>query len=622
MRQFSILIISVFLIFSFISPASAQSQIRQVPIGQKAQKKKASDQNLAILYYNQGEFEKAIPILERILETRSSQYIYSYLYRSLIKVEKYRDAEKWAKRMLKRQAHYVRFQVDYGYACLKQGNEKKAERIFKKIIEDMAPDRNQILQVGGSFISKELYNWAQKTYNVGTKKLKNSYNFYSELATLALYQGDMEKMITLYALQLKENPQKISYIKSRLQYYLAYDVEGSLGEMCRSVFLEASHKSPDNPSFLEMMLWISMQEKDYDMAMIQAKSLDMRFAKDGHYVLSLSQICLANDQLEAAKEGFAYLNKRYEKNPKISERAKAGWLQTQYKIYDNQHIYDKKKLQKLVSNSEQFLSEVQIMPSLFDLLTEMAEVQAYQLGQSDAALLWLNKAMDIPQLSKSMLAKLKLVVADIMVYKQDVWEAKLLYMQVEKDMKHEPIGHEAKFKNAQLSYYLGEFGWAKGLLDVLKSATTKFIANDAMDLSLRIKDNLKEDSIGNSLRVYAHAELLLKQKNFVQAKYLLDSLYTFTENHPLKGDILYLKADLNIQQGKTVDAEKCYTDLINDYPQELLADESIIKLARLKENEDKDYDGAMKLYEKIISDYPASIYINEAREKFRKLRGK
>jgi len=50
-----------------------------------------------------------------------------------------------------------------------------------------------------------------------------------------------------------------------------------------------------------------------------------------------------------------------------------------------------------------------------------------------------------------------------------VWEATLLYSQVDKDFKNDPIGHQASLKNAQLSFYIGEFDWAKAQLDVLKS---------------------------------------------------------------------------------------------------------------------------------------------------------
>ena len=87
--------------------------------------------------------------------------------------------------------------------------------------------------------------------------------------------------------------------------------------------------------------------------------------------------------------------------------------------------------------------------------------------------------------------------------------AKLLYAQVEKAFKNDPLGHFAKFKNAKLSFYIGEFDWAKAQLDVLKAATSKLIANDALRFSVLISDNIDMDSSTVALEIYARADLLL-----------------------------------------------------------------------------------------------------------------
>ena len=67
------------------------------------------------------------------------------------------------------------------------------------------------------------------------------------------------------------------------------------------------------------------------------------------------------------------------------------------------------------------------------------------------------------------------------------------YSQAEKMFKNDPIGQEAKLRNARLSYYNGEFAWSQAQLNVLKSATTQLIANDALYLALLIGDNIIED---------------------------------------------------------------------------------------------------------------------------------
>ena len=62
--------------------------------------------------------------------------------------------------------------------------------------------------------------------------------------------------------------------------------------------------------------------------------------------------------------------------------------------------------------------------------------------------------------------------------------------------------------------YIGEFNWAKAQLDVLKAATAKLIANDAMELSLLISDNIDEDSSTVALDYYARADLLAYRNQY------------------------------------------------------------------------------------------------------------
>ena len=108
------------------------------------------------------------------------------------------------------------------------------------------------------------------------------------------------------------------------------------------------------------------------------------------------------------------------------------------------------------------------------------------------------------------------MLADLLVVQEEEWEAILLYSQVEKSFKENPIGHEAKFRRARISYFQGEFDWAQAQLDVLKASTSKLIANNAMDLSLLITDNTGLDT-SKAMQMYARAELLAFKISGMQA---------------------------------------------------------------------------------------------------------
>jgi len=202
-----------------------------------------------------------------------------------------------------------------------------------------------------------------------------------------------------------------------------------------------------------------------------------------------------------------------------------------------------------------------------------------------------------------------------------VWEASLTYSQVEKAFKFEPIGQDAKFRNAKVAFYMGDFKWAKSQLDVLKGATSKLIANDAMDLSLVISDAIGVDTVVTPLEMFASAELLLLQHKTDLALARMDSINIILVNHWLANDIYYKKGHIFLKQGKNKEALEAFQRVADAYTDEIYGDDALFKVAEIYHYKLQDTEKAKALYQDFLTKYPASVYTIEARKRFRKLRG-
>jgi outer membrane protein assembly factor BamD (BamD/ComL family) len=259
-------------------------------------------------------------------------------------------------------------------------------------------------------------------------------------------------------------------------------------------------------------------------------------------------------------------------------------------------------------------------PATLLIVQNLAHLQAFYMDKSDEAVVLLEEAIAIPNIPARVLAECKLELADIYLFSGEQWEATLLYSQVEKAFKNEPLGHEAKFRNAKLSFYIGEFDWARTQLDILKAATSKLIANDAMELSLLISDNTDADSNTVALSRYAQADLLVYRNRLNDALAVLDSLRNEFAGHPIIDDVLLKKAEINSRQGNFYKAAELYAAILKDYPFGLLGDDASFNLAFLYENQLNDKTRAMEFYESLMTTYPGSLYVVEARKRFRALR--
>lgn len=283
--------------------------------------------------------------------------------------------------------------------------------------------------------------------------------------------------------------------------------------------------------------------------------------------------------------------------------------------------YAREDLLSLAKDYYTTLAETGKSPETIGLVQNLAHLEAFYLDQSEKAIALLQEALAITNLKPATLAALKLELADIYLFSGDQWEASLLYSQVDFAFKNDPLGAEAKFRNAKLSFYIGEFEWAGAQLDILRAATSKLIANDALSLSLLISDNLDDDSTTTGLNYYARADLLLYRNKTDLAMKTLDSIETLGVYHPLFDEVLYKKAQIMIQKRNFTEADTLLGKLLRFYPEDILGDDALYLRAQMNEYQMNNKLKAQEYYQKLITDYPGSIFVTEARKRFRYLRG-
>ena len=186
--------------------------------------------------------------------------------------------------------------------------------------------------------------------------------------------------------------------------------------------------------------------------------------------------------------------------------------------------YTQADLQSLEKDYLDLLTEFGKNSNTAFAMQKLANLQAFKLHKLDDAQKLLEEAIKIPGIKLNLLNSCKLDLGDIYLINNQPWEATLLYSQVETAYPNTTIGQDAKFRNAKLAYYTGDFKWAKGQLDVLKAATSQLIANDALNLSLLITDNLFADTAGKALKMYARADLQIFAEQPEKAVTILDSI--------------------------------------------------------------------------------------------------
>ena len=575
------------------------------------------EQKLAYQYYVNGEYDKAISIYEELNKERFSIAYYIPYFGSLLKTEQYKQAEKLAKKVAKIYPNSLNYQLEVGIVQQKSGNTKKADRTFKKIFKSLTGQKSQAINLANTFRRYDMYGDALRVY-ILSEKLNAKSNFGTQKAQLYAHLGKVDLMIVEYLNELKRNPKQKKMVFAKVQLFLNNDgiKSESNYQLVKKQLLPFVRQEQGRTEFSELLIWLFMQNAQYEMAFRQAKSLDKRTDADGEEVFDLAEIFLDKEYYDLAIKAYEYVIQKG-KNNFLFIDANINKLYTKTKILNSKN----QEVNSLDDEYKSLIRELGESRNTVLLLSNYAHFKAFYLHDLLAAETILLSAMDVQGIDKYDLAECKLEYADVQLLLGNIWESLLYFSQVEKDFKENPIGHQAKLRRAKIAYYQGDFNWAQAQLGTLKASTSKLIANDAMDLSLLIIDNLNLDTSTIAMQTFATADLLFYQRKYEKAITKYDSVITIFPGHTLSDEIYMRKAEIYMKLNNTDMALKMYNKIATDWNYDILADDALYKMAKLYDNTLSNPEKAMELYEKILLEHNSSIFVAEARKRFRILRG-
>lgn len=591
----------------------------QTALAQTQPTRLQSTTQLALSYYNAKDFEKAAPLLYEVYELSKNNYYFRLYLTSLIELQRFEEAEAQIKKEIKKlRSPSPELQIHWGYLLKTQGNKKEAEQKYTEALNMTSTDRPTIMMVANAFTQWQEFEWTKKVY-LKARRENSEEHFSYELALAYMYLRDYEQMMEEYLNLIAHDEKQLQRVESALSSAMRIDVDNSLRTSFRTQVLKRIQAEPNVIGYNRLLIWFFLQEKQFAGALRQSIALDKRTGEEDMQIYQLGQMALNNSVFNEAERAFNYLVEKGENAP-LFIPANEQKIHAAYLRFKNENNQSREEAEKLADMFEKGLETLGYIAATLNLIGDYAHLLAFYLDDLEKAISVLEKGLEIPRLRPEQSGMLKTEMADIYIYAGDPWEATLLYSQVIESNKNNLLGDEVKLKKAMLGYYMVNFGWAKAQLDVLKASTSKFTANDAMELSMLIGNNLNLDTTAVPLQMFARADLLFFRNKEARAMATLDSIAEIYPYHSLMENILLRKAKIEIEQNRYELAAEYLQEITENHSYGLLADKALFMLAELNNYNLGEKEKAKELYRLMLTRYPGSVFVEESREKFRELR--
>ncbi|MCH2193332.1 tetratricopeptide repeat protein [Kordia sp.] len=575
----------------------------------------AQSDALAQQYYEKGEYKKAIVAFEK-LYNKSPRKINFFIgmINSYQQLEDFDTAEKLLLEEIekpKSKRLNPILLVEAGFNFDLKRDSINANTYYEKAVAYTQQKVSSSYGIGRAFEKKSLLDYALRVYQNAMEENPN-YNFLNNIARIYGEKGDIEKMFSSYLDLIKDRVEQKGYAQRIISQFLRNDPNDENNTLFRKLLLKRIQKEP-NLLWNELLSWLFIQQKQYKRAFIQEKAIYMNGDYSLQRIFELANLSIEDNDTETAREILSYIIENSTQDSTIIG-ASQNLLQLDIDtVTDGNYDAIQQRYKELLTQYGRNFRTILLQ-------RDYANFLAFQNNDPQTAITYLKEALDL-KLTLRQQAVVKLALGDILVYKEQFNQALIYFSQVQKALKNDVTGQEARFRVARTSYYKGDFEWAETQLKVLKSSVSQLIANDALQLKLIISDNSLEDSTQTALKKYAKADLLSYQKKETEAIATLEDILQNHKGEKIEDEALLMQAKLYEKRGEFDKARLNYKKIIEFYKDDILVDDAYFAMAKLYLNHFDDPEKAKQFFEEIIFNHQDSIHYVEAQKSYRRLRG-
>ncbi len=569
------------------------------------------NEQLAQNYFDTGAFEKALLGYQELLKSQPSNGIY---FQRLI--ECYQQLEQYSLATTEITDRLTRYKqpsllIELGYNYQLQKIPAKATPYYEAALEKIKETPSHVYSVAAVFEKKVLLEYALRAYEMASA-LDPQPRFNYQMGLLYGQLGQSDKMIEKFLEELYTNPQNSVLIQNQLSRFMANDIESQFNNQLRKALLVRAQQNQDL-FWNQMLSWLYVQQKEYGKAFVQEKAIYKRLPETLTTIVSLGELAIEAKEHELATDIFQFI---LDVTTDLELQLQAHYFLMAIQI---EQAPEKEQAQ-IATALEALLNQYGTSPNTLSLQLMQANFMAFKRNNPTQGKAILERALALP-LNRFQVAETKMELADILLLENKFNQAILYYTQIQDELKNDVIGHEASLRAAKTSYYNADFDWALIQLKVLKTAATQLIANDALELYLLINDNTVADSTQTALQRFAKADFLVYQNRKAAA---LQAFQALIQDYPteLIAEATLLRLGMLLEEANDVSkALEVYQRLIDGFPDSIYRDEAYYFSAEIYFRKLQRPEKAKPLYEALLFNHQDSIFFIDARKKYRQIRG-
>ena len=165
-----------------------------------------------------------------------------------------------------------------GLTYIRSGDLTKADKYFKELIAENKDNMQRIKVMSDYFMSRSLPDYGIHGTDESRQVLGNPYLFCLDLAMLYRVKGNQDKMVQEYLTYVTQSSANIQYVRMYCRHCL---LSQKSWRALKNSSMKKCKQFPDVEVYADLLIWVTMQQKNFYASFIQARAYDKRYKREG-----------------------------------------------------------------------------------------------------------------------------------------------------------------------------------------------------------------------------------------------------------------------------------------------------------------------------------------------------
>lgn len=578
-------------------------------------------------YEQSGYPDKAKEIYEDLYRRNSSNPEYfNSLNRIYILLKQYDTSIKLLEQKLSINTQDINIYGLLGSTYYVMGNETKAFSVWDDGLNKLPQNQLYYRLMANYAIERRAFDKAIDFLKRGKRISDNPLLFAFDLANLYSLTMQYKEAAEEYLSIVLMNPEQYQVVQNGLLSYI-----NKVDALQKTIYVFEKKRDDDNINLSYLLASLYMQGKMYEKAYGIYSEIDSKLKSKGIELLKFAQDLYNDHQYELGAKIFSDIIDRYPSSPIISS-AKLGYAktleanldsdkngETDWKPFSFNKTGDPKKVNEIIASFNEIVKIYPNSEPANEALFRIGYLKNNRLIDFEGAKEIFNKLIkDAP--NSNFAIKSYEELGDIYLQEGNLEKSREMFQKL---LQNNNIPEEeknyARYKEAKLSFYEGNFAIGRELLNNIIRSYKDNNSNDALELALLLNTMVNDSS---NLVIFASAELLSEQRKFNQAreKYLIISQnpQVFVLQNLSKLRV----AEMDLALDNYDSSMKLLQEVTDEKDKNIYSDKALYLQGKIYEFAKKDNPKAIEIYESLLAKFPNSIYLDDAREAINKLKNK